>query len=113
MLGIKKNKDDFEKEYAELLKEDKIQSKSHEETVNDFEIKISRAQTSGDEWVETSAEIMKYMLKCPVSDDDFFHYKGVKVCAFGKRDEIEKKHAEQLGKRLHGPQEGTIMGTPG
>ena len=115
MIGLKpKAEASFNDEYDALLKqEDKIEAKKHEETVNDFETKISRAQIAGNEWVETTPEVINYFLRSGLGADKYFLYKGIKVCEFGNKESAEAEMTIQMGRKLHGPEEGVLLGRTG
>lgn len=67
---------------------------------------------NGDEWVETSPEIVTYFNKKGMNGSDYFIYKGIKVCEYGKCMAILEREAVTMDERLHGAQEATIEGTP-
>lgn len=71
-------------------------------------LKIDRAQIEGEEWVETSIEMLNYIFPRGTGSAEYGHYKGIKVCEFGKRDEIERRINDPLYQRLHGHKEGKL-----
>lgn len=89
--------------------------KAQTDTLNDFEMRVHRAKISGDEWVETSDEIINYYNKSGMGksqtgkDNLYFLYKGVKVCVFGMADKAEAQMSEQGGRIVHGPTEGILI----
>lgn len=92
--------------------QDKIGASAHEETMSEFLSKVAVAQASGEEWVETSPEIINYINRKGLGGSEYFTYgnPGVKVCEYGKSEAIEKKESEQIGHRTFGKEEGTVLG---
>lgn len=81
----------------------------HDDTLNDFEAKIARAQMDQSEWVETTKKVIGYFNRKGMNGAEHFLYKGIKVCEYGKTEAIEAKADEDLGKRIHGDTEGTVL----
>lgn len=81
------------------------------ETVSQFRDKIELAKVNGDEWVETSPEIIAHYQRKGMGPAQFFLFEGVKVCEYGKIDEILSKENQQMGVFLHGSREGLQEGS--
>lgn len=80
------------------------------ETISMFEGKIAHAKHNGDEWVETSPQVITYFNRRGLGASEYFIYKDIKVCEHGKRDAIIDKESMSMDERLHGPNEGKIEG---
>lgn len=85
--------------------------------VSEFLTSIAIAKHEGQEWVETSKEIIAHYNKRglgvnPVTgkENRFFIYDGVKVCEPGMIESIEQEMNTQLGVRIHGKDEGIVEG---
>lgn len=74
---------------------------TYQETMHTFMSKIATAKAMGDEWVETTPEIMKTIMPRGLGGARFFCYQGVKVCEFGKIEEIEEECNLPMHKRMH------------
>lgn len=72
--------------------------------------KISCAQLSGDEWVETSPEIIKHYNRNGLNGAKYFIYQGIKVCETGKLEEVIKETTMTMGQKVFGPGEAVIQG---
>ena len=79
------------------------------ETVRTFQDKIAVAQSAGEEWVETTPEIIAHYNRKGLGGAKFFVFQGIKVCETGKREAIEKEMDEPLSARLHGRDEGKVL----
>lgn len=81
------------------------------ETLSAFQMKISLAELAGDEWVETTPDVINLVCK-GLKDQRYFTYgrKGIKVCAYGDREKIEEAERIQLGESIFGTQEGKVLG---
>lgn len=62
----------------------------------------------GEEWVETSPEIIQYFNRNGLNGAKFFIYEGIKVAPFGESEAIEGSNHEQLGQRIHGTAEHLV-----
>lgn len=80
------------------------------QTLGEFEGIVAHALHEGEEWVETTPEIVKYFNRNGLKGADYFIYKGIKVCEYGKREAIVDHENEQMDYRLHGKGEGVIVG---
>jgi len=85
------------------------------ETVNAFLNKIAAAQGAGEEWVETTPEIIAHFNKRGMGINPLtgkpnrhFVFNGIKVCPYGEQEQIETEMSEQLSIRLHGKDEGVL-----
>lgn len=85
--------------------------KEQGDTLHEFRDKVSAAQMSGDQWVETSADVIKYFHPRGLGQAKYFWYgsPGVRVCLFGDRQEIEERESKDLMEILHGPGEGKMV----
>lgn len=79
------------------------------ETVSRFLDKVAVAHANGLDWVETSEAIFGHYFR-EKSPGDYFWFHGVKVFRNGTRELIEHRENEQMGQRLHGPNEGKVIG---
>lgn len=80
------------------------------ETISMFEGKIAHAKHNGDEWIETSPEVISYFNRKGLGGNEYFMYKDIKVCEYGKRDKIIDRENISMDQRLHGSSEGVIEG---
>jgi len=71
---------------------------------------IAQAKINGDEWVETTAEIIHHYNRKGLNGAKFFIYDGIKVCERGKMDEIQKDMDMQMGHKVFGTSEGIVNG---
>jgi hypothetical protein len=85
--------------------------------VSEFLSAIACAKSDGQEWVETSPEIIQHFNKRGMGtnpltgkQNSYFVYDGIKVCETGKLKEVEEEMNLQTNVRLHGKEEGTIIG---
>ncbi len=78
------------------------------ETVSQFLDKIAVAKSSGEEWVETSPEIIMHYNRHGLNGAKFFIFEGIKVCELGKLDEIIKEIEEPLHYKMYGASEAKI-----
>lgn len=76
--------------------------------MSDFIEKHSAAQATGQEWVETSADIIKILQPRGMSGKDYFCYKGVKVCVYGMSDKITEEESKTIHDRMH-PDSKTVV----
>jgi hypothetical protein len=63
--------------------------------------KIATAKAIGQEWVETTPEIIATLQPKGLGGAKYFIYNGVKVCEMGKIDEIETECNTPLHERIH------------
>lgn len=96
---------------AEALQKNLV-SKEHHDTINSFFDKIHRATIEGQEWVETTKEIIDHYNKQGLGRSEYFIFQGIKVTEYGKSERIQKELSKQLGQVLYGDSEGiTNQGT--
>lgn len=79
------------------------------ERMSDFIEKHARALAAGEMWVETTPEIIKLLQPNGLNGAKYFCYKGVKVCEFGKIDEIEDEESKTIHDRLHPDSKTTVI----
>lgn len=80
------------------------------ETLSQFKAKLDYAKMEGDEWVETTPEIINYFNRNGLGDAGYYIHEGIKVCLIGTRDKIIEKESQQMDRRLHGETEGVVEG---
>ena len=80
------------------------------ETISQFMDRIAVAKATGDEWIETTPEIVHHYNRAGLGGAEFFIYSGIKVCEHGKLEGILAKESTQIGQTLHGSKEGIIEG---
>lgn len=68
--------------------------------------KISHAKAQGDDWVETSPEVIAHYNPRGLGGARHFCFQGVLVCEHGQSEAIQKDMDTPLALKLHGPQEG-------
>lgn len=62
----------------------------------------------GQEWIETSKEIVDYLNKGGLGKAEYFHYQGVKVTEFGKSERLKEELSRPLGQLLYGDEEAKV-----
>lgn len=80
------------------------------ETISQFMDKIAIAKGNGDEWVETTPEIIHHYNRRGLGGAKYFLYDGIKVCEFGQSEKIEAEMHEPMGQRIFGKSEGVLEG---
>lgn len=83
-------------------------------SMSEFQELIAVAKAEQSEWVETTAEIIKILQPRGLGknhgiENKFFIYSGIKVCEYGKIDEIESECNEPMNNRLHGTAEARVV----
>jgi hypothetical protein len=78
-----------------------MRTDTYQETMHEFMSKIATAKAVGDEWVETTPEIIKTIQPRGLGGAKFFCYQGVKVCEIGKIEEIEHECSIPQHIRMH------------
>jgi hypothetical protein len=83
------------------------------ETVSQFMDKITQAQVlketgNGDGWVETDPAIIKLYNPKGLNGGKYFIYQGIKVCEEGLKEKILEEEDTQIGRKLHGKDEGLV-----
>lgn len=66
--------------------------KTPTDTPNDLLSKIAVAQANGDEWVETTLEVMNHFNRRGLKGVKYFVMDGVKVCQYGDVDRLVAEH---------------------
>lgn len=89
------------------MSEAKTEKPAKRETLQDLEWKVDAALKSGEEWVETSDDNIKYHCRGDVGSSGYFVYKGIKVCAFGRAQELAAKDGDPVPLV-----EGSILAAP-
>ena len=89
---------------------DNKKSKFTLEDLGAFELQVKHAKQMGEEWVETSPEIIKYLVPQGIEKEGHFIYNSVYVCEFGKKDAAIAKMSEDLNAKIHGAGEGVLEG---
>lgn len=95
--------------------EDRTRASNILEKKAQLESDVAAAQVLGEQWVETSLDLIKYLNPQGLGKERYFTYRNIQVCEEGKRAEIEKElsergNTEQLLHGSSGTFEGTIMG---
>lgn len=76
------------------------------DNIQTFEAKIARAKKLGQEWVETSKEMLDYVM--PQGWKTFAIYKDVKICEFGGTQDAQAVLDETLYQKQFNNKEGVI-----
>ena len=97
-----------EKSKPVVIKREK--SKFTLDELNEFKFQVEHAKQTGGGWVETDAEIIKYLVPQGIAKEKHFIYNGVYVCENGKLEEAQAAVDRDLGKEMHGVSEGTFDG---
>lgn len=86
------------------------------ESLHAFEVRVEAARKTGTEWLETNPQLLRDLNPGGMGvnpstgrENEYFCYKGIKVCATGQSDRISAELDYPLNKRLHGTQEGDSM----
>lgn len=83
-------------------------SKEQRDTINSFFDKIHLATINEEEWVEISPEIIKHYNKQGLGRSGYFIFQGIKVCEYGKKDELQKGMSRQIDCINHGDDSGHV-----
>ena len=84
-------------------------TKKEHETLTEFQAKIDHALIQGDEWVETTPEIIKYYNRNGLGKhSEYFIYKNIKVCLNGQGDRIREQLETQIGNLVYGKDEARV-----
>lgn len=80
--------------------------------------RVAVAKSLGDEWVETTAEVIRHFNPRGLGinpltrkENRYFLYDGVKVCEAGQIDEIEEEINVPQAVRMHGDKEAIVEAT--
>lgn len=80
---------------------------------------IALAKHMGNEWVETTPEIIHHYNRNGLGERDvlgkkipvrYFIFDGIKVCAQGDLDKILEEESTPVEVLVHGAQEGVVVG---
>jgi hypothetical protein len=71
------------------------------ERMSDFIEKHAAAVALGDEWVETTPEIISLLQPRGLNGKKYFCWKGIKVCEHGKSQEISHEESMTVHDRMH------------
>lgn len=83
---------------------------TEDETLGEFVGKHAAAQAQTQEWVETSKKNMNSLMEPKKWEHiGYFCYKGVKVCPFGKTEEIELAQSKTVHDRMHPEAKTTVI----
>lgn len=88
-------------------KADTVDDTKH--TVHTFLDLISVAKSSGQEWVETTPEIIAHYNRQGLKGAKYFLFNGVKVCEIGQKAAILAEIDQPLSVKLHGAEEGKVL----
>lgn len=84
-------------------------TEKHHETLTEFQSNIDAAKMNGDEWVETTPEIIKYYNRNGLGKHaKYFIFHNIKVCERGQLQAIQSEMDRQLGKINFGDDEATV-----
>lgn len=85
---------------------DTIDPPAIKHTLYDFKDLVSQAKLDGEEWVETTAEIIKHFNPQGLKGGKYFIYDGVKVCEMGTQEAAQAYNDRDLQRDIFGPKEG-------
>jgi hypothetical protein len=77
-------------------------TKQQRETLSEFQSKIDIATIEGEEWVETSPEIISHYVRSGLGKSGYFIFKNIKVCEYGKCEALKSDMSRQVGDIVHG-----------
>lgn len=83
-------------------------SKAEYETLNEFFGKIHRATINGEQWVETSDEIIRHYNKNGLGKAGYFHFQNIMVCPYGQKEKLIQGLSRQLGEIIYGASEAKV-----
>ena len=93
-----------------------VQVDDRPKTLSEFNLAVDMALMHGEEWVETTDEVVKSFLPKGLGDILYFCYRGVKVCVGDPGNpgecsaKLQDKLDVQMGAVIHGEGEGKILG---
>ena len=88
-------------------------NKEERETTMMFMQKIDDALINGDDWVETSPEIVAHYNRKGMGALPYFIYRGIKACEYGKAVSIQDALDADLNRLMHGAKEAMFEGRKG
>lgn len=68
-----------------------LEDAAQKDTLTSFQAKIDDAMLQGNEWVETSDDIINYYNKAGLKGQEYFIFRGIKVTQFGKSEDLDEK----------------------
>lgn len=72
------------------------------ESLGDFRTRIDHAKLTGEQWVETSQQIIDFfMKKKSLGDAGYFIYDGIFVCPTGTTEECQRRMEQRAQKELY------------
>lgn len=80
------------------------------ESVYSFLDKIATAKREGLEWVETTPDMIRHYNRNGLNGAKYFVFEGIKVCEHGMSEKLEEDHSEDMAVKLHGKNEGKLVG---
>ncbi len=84
--------------------------KKERETTMDFLNKIEMAIIDGEEWVETSPEIIAHYNKRGLKNCGYFIFRNIKVCEYGQSEKIQEQLDADIHRLMHGAKEAVFEG---
>lgn len=72
------------------------------ETINSFLDKIAVAKSLGEQFIETTQEVINHYNRRGMGGSKYFHYEGIRVYPIGMATEIEESFGDVIEHRLHG-----------
>lgn len=84
--------------------------KEERETTMMFMDKIETAIIDGEDWVETSPELCRHYNKKGWGPNDYFIFRNIKVCEYGKSAEIQARLDADINRLMHGAKEAVFEG---
>jgi len=97
------------KEATTITTEEPV-NKQERETTMMFVDKIDHAIVNDLDWVETTPELVHYYNKRGLGPNDYFIYKGIKVCEYGKSEACQAKIDADMNRLMHGAKEAKFEG---
>jgi hypothetical protein len=101
-------KEPTQKTQAQEALQANLVSKEQHETLTEFQHKVDQAKMNGDKWVETSPAIIKYFNRNGLGKSKYFDYQGLRICEYGKSEELQEDLDTQLGNLLYGKDEAKV-----
>lgn len=104
--SAKETKSFTEEDIKKLIAEQIKPADDTKERMSDLIQKVAEAKAAGEMWVETTADNIRLLQPKGLNGAKYFCWQGVKVCEFGKIDEIERDESMTVHDRMH-PNSGT------
>ena len=101
----------------EMALKENLVDKEHVTTLTEFQASVDQAKMNAAEegtdtdpiWVETHPKICLYYNRRGLGKAGYFDFQGVKVCEFGKSEEIKARLSRQIDQINH-PQDAHVNG---